>query len=120
MYANTVNGPSNTIEFLRFFEESFNSINPKTERPCLEFGDVIIMDNCLFHHKEGGEVLKEFLNDLNIELVYMPCYLLKTLLKYRLHDLTNANLIQSLYNAIRLVTVGDMREFFRVTGYLTV
>ena len=132
VYPNTVNGPSNTIEFLRFFEEAFNSINPNTERPCLEFGDVIIMDNCPFHHNEGGKVLKEFLNDLNIELVYMPCYSpdfnpaeyvfgkIKTLLKYRLHDLTNANLIQYLYNAICLVTVGDMPEFFRVTGYLTV
>jgi hypothetical protein len=67
-----VNGPSNTMEFLRFFEEAFNSINPNTGRPCLEFGDVIIMDNCPFHHNEGGEVLKDFLNDLNVELVYMP------------------------------------------------
>ena len=132
VYANTVNGPSNTIEFLRFFEEAFNSINPNTGRPCLEFGDVIIMDNCPFHHNEGGEVLEDFLNDLNVELVYMPCYSpdfnpaeyvfgkIKTLLKYRLQDLTNTNLVESLYTAISLVTVGDMREFFRITGYLTV
>ena len=32
------------------------------------------MDNCPFHHNEGGEVLRDFLDDLNIELVYMPCY----------------------------------------------
>ena len=73
-YMNTVNGPSNTLEFLRFFEEAYNSTNPNTPRPCLEVGDIVVMDNCLFHQNEGGQVLRDFLDDLNIELVYMPCY----------------------------------------------
>ncbi len=131
-YANTVNGPSNTFEFLRFFEDAFRSVDPNTGRPCLEPGDVIVMDNCPFHHNEGGEILEDFLNELNVELVYMPCYSpdfnpaeyvfgkIKTLMKYRLWDLTNANLIESLYNAVNSITLGDMREFFRVTGYLQV
>ena len=113
-YANTVNGPSNT------------------RRPCLEPGDIIIMDNCPFHHNERGEILEDFLNELNIELVYMPCNSLafnpaeyvfgkiKTLMKYRVWDLTNANLIESLYTAINSITLGNMHEFFRVTGYLQV
>lgn len=60
----------------------------------------------------------------------MPCYSqdfnpaeygkIKTLMKYRLLDLTNANLIESVYNAINSITLGDMREFLRVTGYLQV
>jgi hypothetical protein len=41
-------------------------------------------------------------------------------MKYRLLDLTNANLIESVYNAINSITLGDMREFLRVTGYLQV
>ena len=72
-YANSVNGPSNTFEFLRIFQDAFHLFDPNT-RPCLEPGDVIVMDNCPFHHNEGGEILDDFLNELNIELVYMPCY----------------------------------------------
>ena len=131
-YMNTVNGASNTFEFLQFFEEAYNSINPNTGRPCLEVGDIIVMDNCPFHHYEGGQVLRDFLDNLNIELVYMPSYgpdfnpaeyvfgKIKALLRYGLWDLTNTNLINSLYTAISHITPGDMREFFRVTGYLTV
>ncbi len=55
-YANTVNGPSNTFEFLRFVEDAFRSVDPNTGRPCLEPGNVIVMDNCPFHHNEGGEI----------------------------------------------------------------
>ena len=73
-YINVVDGPSNTLEFLRFFEEAYMSINPATGRPCLEVGDTIVMDNCPIHHNEGEQVLRDFLNDLNIELVYMPAY----------------------------------------------
>jgi len=131
-YANTVNGPSNTLEFLKFFEYVFQSVDPNTERACLTPGDVVVMDNCPFHHNEGGEISEDFLRELNIELVYMPCYSpdfnpaeyvfgkIKTLMRYRLWDLTNANLIESLYNAVNSITMGDMREFFRVTGYLQV
>ena len=128
---NTGDGASSTLEFLRFFEEAYNSTNPNTGRPCLDVGDVIVTDNCPFHDRRGGQVLIDFLDDLNIELVYMPSYSpdfnpaeyvfgkIKTLLKYSLQDLTNANLIDALYTAISLVTPGDMQEFFRITGYLT-
>lgn len=131
-YVNTVQGPSNTLEFLRFFEEAYNSINPLTLRPCLDVGDVIVMDNCPFHHNEGGEILREFFDDLNIELVYMPGYSpdfnpaeyvfgkLKTLLSYRFLDRTNSDLINSLYTAINFITPGDMHEFFKITGYIDV
>ncbi len=131
-YMNTVNGPSNTLEFLRFFGEAYNSTAPNTGRSCLQAGDVIVMDNCPFHHNEAGQILRDFLDDLNIELVYMPCYSpdfnpaeyvfgkIKTLLKYRLWNLTNTDLIDSLYTAISLVTPGDMHGFFRITGYLSV
>jgi hypothetical protein len=49
---NIVDGPSNTLEFLRFFQEAYTSMNPETGRPCLEVGDTIVMDNCPIHHYE--------------------------------------------------------------------
>ena len=102
---NTVDGAANTLDFLQFFEEaSYNSLNPVTLRPCLEVGGTIVMDNCPTHHHQGGRILQEFLDDLNIELVYMPVYSpdfnpaeyvfgkLKCLLKNQLWELTTTHL----------------------------
>ena len=88
------------------------------------------MDNCPFHHNDGERILRDFLEDLNIELVFMPAYSpdfnpteyvfgkMKCLLKNRLWHLANRDLCQSLYEAIKFITPGDMHEFFRITGYL--
>ena len=73
-YVNTVEGSADTVDFLTFFEEAYNSINIRSGRPCLDPGSVIVMDNCATHHHRGGRVLQEFLNDLDIELVHMPAY----------------------------------------------
>ena len=100
-YANTVNGSADTLDFLRFFEEAFEAINFRTGQPVLEPGSVIVMDNCATHHNEGGKILQEFLNDIDIELVYMPAYSpdfnpaqyvfgkMRTLMKYRFGHCTN-------------------------------
>ena len=129
-YMNVIDGPSNTLEFLRFFQEAYTSINPSTGRPCIEVGDTIVMDNCPIHHYEGERILRDFLNELNIELVYMPAYSpdfnpaeyvfgkLKYLLKYRFWGLTNTDLKEALFTAINFVTPGDMRAFYETTGYL--
>ena len=129
-YMNIIDGPSNTVEFLRFFDEAYTSVNPATGRPCLEVGDTIVMDNCPIHHNEGERVLQDFLNDLNIELVYMPVYSpdfnpteyvfgkLKCLLKYQFRELTNTNLKEAVYTAANFISPGDMRSFYQITGYL--
>ena len=73
-YMNIIDGPSNTFEFLNFFQETHASMNPATDRPCLEVGDTIVMDNCTIHHNEAERILRDILSDLNIELVFMPAY----------------------------------------------
>ena len=107
-------------------------MNPATMGHYLEVGDTIVMDNCPTHHHEGRRVLSKFLDDLNIELVYMPAYSpdfnpteyvfgnLKCVLKYQLWELTNTDLKESLYTAINFITPGDMHGFYRITGYLGV
>ena len=49
-YANTIDGATNTIEFLCFFEEAVNAVDPATGRPVLEVDDLIIVDNLPAHH----------------------------------------------------------------------
>ena len=63
-YINIIDGPSNTFEFLNFFQEAYASIDPATGRPCLEVGDTIVMDNCPIHHNEAERIFRDFLSDL--------------------------------------------------------
>ena len=134
-YANTVPGSADTVDFLRFFEEAYMSINIRTARPVLEPGSVIVMDNCAMHHNHGGQILQEFLSDLDIELVYMPAYSpdfnpaeyvfgkMRTLTKYRFGNntsITLAQCIQNMYTSLEFISPGDMKGFFEVTGYLEV
>jgi transposase len=131
-YANTVDGPADTVDFLNFFEEAYNSIDPITNEPCLKAEDIIVMDNAPTHHNAGGQILSEFLQQLGIELVYMPAYSpdfnpveyvfgkLRTLMKYQFIDETSRNLKESLYLAIAHISAGDMAGYYRVTGYLNV
>ena len=110
-YMNVIDGPSNT-GISAVFSEAYMSINPATGRPCLEVSDTIVMDNCPIHHNKGEQVLRDFLNDLNIELVYMSAYSpefnpaeyvfgkLKYLLNNRFWEMANTNLKEALYTAI--------------------
>lgn len=49
-YFNTIDGPTNTVEFWNFFEEAANAANITTGRPALEVGDIVVMDNLAVHH----------------------------------------------------------------------
>ena len=131
-YANTVDGPADMVDFLYFFEEAYNSIDPATNQQCLKAGDIIVMDNAPTHHNNGGQILREFLEDIGVELVYMPAYSpefnpveyvfgkLRTLMKHQFVEETYRNLKESLYLAIGSISAGDVAGYYRVTGYLNV
>ena len=70
-YANIVEGATNTIEFLRFFEEAANATDPLTGRPALEVDDMIIVDNLPVHHGEAENALNDFFDDVSIKLLYL-------------------------------------------------
>ena len=73
-YYNLIRGATNTVRFLEFFEEASNAANVVTGHPCLEVGDIVVMDNLSSHHYEGGEILEEWLYEMGIELIYTPSY----------------------------------------------
>lgn len=130
-YMNIVDGAANTFDFLYFFEQAANAENI-FGRPALEVGDTVVMDNCPTHHNIGGEILKQFLADMNIELVYMPAYSpdfnpaelvfckVRTLMKYELLCLTKQNLKYSAYSAAEMVTPTDMEGFYKATSFLNI
>ena len=53
-YYNSLNGATNMIEFLQFFEEASNAADIITGRPALEGDDMIMVDNVPAHHGEEG------------------------------------------------------------------
>ena len=118
-YAENPNTTVNLLCSLTGPKEAYNSPNPVTLRPRLEVGDMIVMDNCPTDHHQGGRILQEFLDNLNIELVHMPAYS---------PDFNPAEYVfgklkclkESLYTAANFITPGDMHGFFRITGYLEV
>ena len=59
-YYNLIDGTTNTARFLQFFEEASDAVNVVTGCPCLEVGDIIMMDNLSAHHYEGGEILEDW------------------------------------------------------------
>ena len=130
MYANTINGASDSIEFFIFFAEASRSFQPNGNA-VLMAGDIVVMDNCATHHNASGFALGQALDTLRIEVVYLPTYSpemnpvelvfqkLKIILKREeLEPLVSANLHAALYYALGEISVNDMLGFFRHTNYI--
>ena len=73
-YANTLDGATNTLQFLIFFEEASHAADIQTGRPALEVGHLVIVDNLPAHHGEVEDALTDFLNEMSIDLLYLPVY----------------------------------------------
>ena len=131
-YFNILDGPTNTIQFLNFFEEVCQNTSPTTERPLLECGDTVIMDNLSCHHFEGGEMLENVFNEMGIELLYTPVYSpdlnpaenvfskVKNLLNFDLSTVVHYDIKLAVNEAVNLVSSTDMHGIYRNTSYMFV
>ena len=73
-YFNILQGPSNGLELLNFFDNTLE-VERTEGSAALERGDVVVMDNCGFHHARHIEpLLQNMLNRCRIELIYQPPY----------------------------------------------
>lgn len=71
---NILNGASNALEMIEFFNEALAEKN-EIGNPMFKRGDVVIMDNCGFHHQRQGErLLRELLANHGVDLVFQPPY----------------------------------------------
>ena len=98
-------------------------------RPILEVGDIVVVDNLAAHHGEAERALRSFLNDLGMELIFLPVYSpdlnpveevfskLKYLLKHRYQELVWDNVEHAVLRAIRDVTAADMYGCYKHVGY---
>ena len=131
-FYNLVDGATNTVEFLNFFQEAAVATFMQTLRPVLDVGDTIVMDNLAVHHYEGGEILEDFLFENGIELVFTPVYSpdlnpiemcfnkVKTALNHDLLELVHSNLKLASACAVESITEMDMHGFYRHTSYLDI
>lgn len=134
-HAKVIDGASNTIEFLKFFEEAGESFNEATRVPSINVGDIVVMDNLSSHHYDGGEILEEWLNDMGIELLYTPSFspdlnpIEESFSKIKHY--VNENLVNQpawrvqhdikliVMRAITEITPQDMLGYYQHTGYFT-
>jgi len=132
IYANTINGTSNSLTFLNFFEEA-TRVFLQDGKPSYMYGDHIIMDNAAIHHHRAGQALGEWLDDIGCIAVYLPTYSpefnpaenvfnkLKTILRrFEYRELLRDSLHVAVHEALKEITVNDMRGFFKFTGYINV
>ena len=121
-----------TLQFLQFFEEAGNCVNLQTGRPCLQVGDIIVVDNLSSYHFEGGKILEGWLEEMRMELIYLPSYSpdlnpielcfdkLKTLLNGEFQELVHTNTKLAVMEEGERITTQDMTGFYEGTAYLLV
>lgn len=68
-------GASNGLEMLHFFNESLQIVDTIYDNPVLSNGDVVVMDNCGFHHGRFAEAeLRQMLGERGVTLIFQPPY----------------------------------------------
>ena len=127
---NILRGPSNGLELLQFFEEALEQVDA-FENPIIKVDDLIVMDNCGFHHGRDVEPnLRQMLHDeRRVHLMYQPPYhpcfntceqcfhLMKTVLR-RYTTYTEKYTELCISDALQMITAGHSRQFFKFCGYL--
>ena len=126
---NILRGPSNGLELLQFFEEALEQVDA-FENHIIKVDDVIVMDNCSFHHGRDVEPnLRQMLHDeRRVHLMYQPPYhhcfntceqcfhLMKTVLR-RYTTYTEKYTELCISDALQMITAGHSRQFFKFCGY---
>ena len=126
---NIIRGPSNGLELLNFFEEALQQ-EDMFGNPVIKLDDIIVMDNCGFHHGANVEpLLRNMLQERNAELVFQPPYhpcfntcepcfhILKTILRrYPIYTEKYTDLC--IADALEMLTSGISRQIFKYCGYL--
>lgn len=124
LYANTLDGASNSFTFLNFFGEAGQATSA-LGNPAIEQGDFIIMDNCAIHRFEAGTALQTWLMDMGANVIYTPSLSpefnavelvfnkLKILLKREEYvPLLKENVHVAIYESLDQIDTNDMYGFY--------
>ena len=123
-------GASDSYTFVDFITECVYTITDYGV-PALRPGDILVVDNAPIHHSEICQVLKIWLQQQGVDVVFTPKYspdmnpveecfskIKSVLRRPQYGDILQHNLSFAIYEATKSVSSGDMHAFFRHTGYL--
>ena len=123
-------GRSDSYTFVDYITECIYAVT-EYGVPALRPGDVLVVDNAPIHHSEISRVLKRWLEQQGIDVIFTPKYSpdmnpveeyfskVKSILRRPEYgEMLQENLSLAIYEATKSVTSGDMHSFFRHTGYL--
>ena len=125
-----IDGASNGLEMLQFFNETTQIVDPIYGNPVLAQGDVVIMDNCGFHHGRFAEAeLRRILEEQGVTLLFQPPYspefntckfsfrVLKQFLRKHEHFSVNFTEV-AILQGLEKITSKLCRRFFGHCGFL--
>ena len=125
-----IDGASNGLEMLQFFNETTQIVDPIYGNPVLAQGDVVIMDNCGFHHGRFAEAeLRRILEEQGVTLLFQPPYspefntcefsfrVLKQFLRKHEHFSVNFTEV-AILQGLEEITPELCRRFFGHCGFL--
>ena len=125
-----VEGPSNGLEMLEFFNDTLHVVDPIYGNPVLANGDYVVMDNCGFHHGRFAESeLRRILTEQGVTLIFQPPYspefntcefsfrVMKQFM--RKHEYFSVNFTEvAIFRALEQITPDMYRRFFGHCGFL--
>ena len=125
-------GASDSYTFVDFITECVNSYT-EFGVAALRPGDILVVDNAPIHHSQIAQVLKLWLEQQGIDVVFTPRYspdmnpvencfskIKSVVRRPEFGQILQDNFHLAIYNATQTVTSGDMHSFFRATGYISV
>ena len=131
MYADTVDGSVDTIEFLNFFDHTIYATD-SMGRTTLDYGDILVLDNAGFRHGHGGYALAEVLDDIGMEVIWLPTYSpefnpvklvfnkLKKIAKIEdIRERFDINMHDAIFECLDRVTIQDIIGFYEHIDYIT-
>ncbi len=72
-FCTVLTGASETYSYINFWHEAMNAYSD-TGYAVLRPGDIVVVDNCPFHHSEAERILTDYFEDYNITYMFLPRY----------------------------------------------
>ena len=132
VFSTFVDGASNQVEFLRFFDEAGTSFNDDGTA-VLQPGDVVVVDNATIHRFDAERVLRQFFNNIGVKFIFLPKYspdmnpvefafnFIRTMLKSdEFAPVARDNLRLAILKVLDTLSLTDIHGFYQKVGYINV
>ena len=123
-------GASDSYTFVSFIAECVETVTDYGTQ-ALKPGDILVDENAPIHHSELARILKQWLSQQGIDVVFTPKYSpdmnpiegcfsqIKSILRRPSYgNILHSNLHAAIYSATKMITSSDMHAYFRHTGFL--